>query len=221
MFRPIWTLAIVLAVVSAHPAYAYRSLPRALASMSPADFARSVRITDDAHGAATVLSTSEGYTRARSIQGARADDVHLRASVDRATGRVTWHVIHDLITIRGHRKISVIEYVAGGERRVVRPSAIDYRLDHCPPTDGIGSCNPFTRIGFELPEHTVQEIANSYRAGSREPWRVYFRDKSGNAIVGGIAPAEAAGLIQALDAWRGGMTAWTSIEAVTPSNYLL
>lgn len=198
---PIWILAATLALAPA--AEAYERLPRALAALSPADFAAQVHVTDDRTRPAVVLSTREAYTRGRAVQGAHVDDVHLRAVVDRASGRVTWQVWHDLVTVRRYRNVVSVQYVSGGELRTARPIAVDHSLGQCPPTDGPGFCNKITRIGFELPESAVREMAASYAAGSRAPWRLHFRDAAGRDVSSGIAPAEAAGLVAALEAWRG------------------
>lgn len=199
-------LAFATAAVLALPpaGHAYERLPRSLAALAPADFARSVRVVDDPADPAVVLSTQDGYDRARGVKGARADDVHLRARIDRSSGRVTWEVWHDLVTVNGHQAITAVHYTAGGERRTAQPLKVDHRLVECPPTDGLGMCNRFTRIGFQLPERAMRELAAAYDRGSRVPWRLEFRDAAGRHVTSGIAPAEAAGLIQALDSWRRG-----------------
>lgn len=183
-------------------AYAYERLPRALAALSPADFAGQVEITEDSAGISVTLSTRQGYARGRVVQGAHVDDVHLRAVVDRASGRVTWQVWHDLVTVRRHRDVVSVEYTSGGQVQTARPIAVDHSLGQCPPTDGAGFCNRITRIGFELPEPAVREAAASYDVRSQRPWRLHFRDASGRDVTSGIAPAEAAGLIAAVEAHR-------------------
>lgn len=197
-------LSVATAAVLALPSagQAYERLPRPLAALSPADFASRMRVVDDPSSQSIVLSTREGYDRARRVGGAHVEDVHLRALVDRATGRVTWQVWHELVTASQNRGIAAIRYTANGRIQTARPITVDHWRDECPPTDGIGACSHFTRVGFELPESALRELAAAYEAGSRRPWRVRFEDPSGRAVTSGIAPAEAAGLVQALDEWR-------------------
>lgn len=199
---PLTTALAAVAFPSA--AAAYEQLPPSLARLSPADFASQVKITDDPLEGAVVLSTRDGYTRSRAIKGARANDIHLRALVDRRSGEVTWQVWHELMYVGGRKDLHAVHYMSDGAVQKVRPLTVDHWLDQCPPTDGVGFCNQNTRVGFELPERTVREIAASYGEGRREPWRLRFRDAGGRDITGGLAPAEAAGLLQALDAWRQG-----------------
>jgi len=189
---------------AAPPALAADPLPHRLAALTPADFATQVTIVNDPLTGAVVLSTQAGYARSRAIGGARANDVHLRAVVDRASGRVTWQVWHDLVYVGGRKDISAVHYRSGGAERLARPLSIEHWLDRCPPTDAVGFCNQATRIGFELPEQAVREIAAAWRAGARTAWPVRLRDTAGGGeVIGGIAPAEAAGLMQALADWRG------------------
>lgn len=196
---PLVPIALALAFIPSG-AQAYDRLPRALANLSPSDFAGQVRITENPEGNAVVLSTRDAYMRTRSIQGARANDVHLRAIMDRGTGEVSWQVWHELVYVDGPRDFASIEYRSGGEARHVEPFAVDHWRDECPPADAVGFCNHFARIGFELPDQAIREMAQQYRAGSREPWPLHFRTMSGRHIVGGLAPAEAAGLLEAVEA---------------------
>jgi hypothetical protein len=196
--------AAAVLLIQPQPAAAYDRLPQKLAALSPADFAARVRIENDAVMPSVVLSTQDGYTRGRSIKGALADDVHLRAVVDRRTGNVSWQVWHELAYVSGPRELDTIDFRVRGTAYQVRPLVVDHRLDRCPPTDAIGHCGHAMRVVFEVPDPVVREIAESYRPGERGPWQLRFRSSQGEDMVGGISPAEAAGLIQALEAWRSG-----------------
>lgn len=204
MQRLLSSLFIALAAAAPMTAAAYERLPESLARLAPADFARDVQVADDPLEPSIVFSTQAGYKRGRSLAGAYASDVHLRAVVERATGQVTWQVWHELVSHRGHKDLTVVHYLSGGNVQTAQPVGVDKWLDQCPPTDGIGSCNQVTRVGFSLPAKTVRELAAAYSQGSREPWRLRFKDASGNDVTGGLAPAEAAGLIAAVEAWGRG-----------------
>jgi hypothetical protein len=195
-------LAIGVLLVLQAPAIAHERLPGSLAQLSPADFASRIRIVDDPFAPAIVLSTRDGYKRGRSIGGARAEDVYLQVLVDRQTGRLSWQVWHEL-SMAAERELGSVEYVSEGGRPVQSGFlAMDNWIDQCPPTDGIGSCNHFVRVAFELPDQTVREVADAYRPGERTPWPLRFREARGRDITSGLAPAEAAGLILALERWR-------------------
>lgn len=193
-----------LTLATAAPALAYEQLPERLARLTPADFASKVEVADDPEAQAVVFSTREGYTRERALRGAHANDVHLRAVVDRRTGAVSWQVWHKLVYTGGKREIVSVHYTAGGAPRQSAVTEARHGLTQCPPTDGIGTCNLELGFAFELPEQTVREIARSYRPGERKPWQLRFKDANGRDVTGGLAPAEAAGLIHAVEEWRRG-----------------
>jgi hypothetical protein len=174
-------------------------LPRALAGLSPSDFAGRVQVEEQQDAGTVVLSTRTAYARERAIDGARANDVHLRAVVDRGIGTVSWQVWHELTFRDGPRRFDAIRYTSGGQSEEVAPFLVESWLAQCPAMDGVGLCNHVTRIGFELPERAIREIAQGYRAGSREPWRVRFEDGRGGSVTGGLAPAEVAGLLHAVE----------------------
>lgn len=185
----------------ATPAFASAELPRGLARLSPTDFAGDVRIDNDPQNR-IVLSTRDGYTRTRAVRGALADDVHLRAAIDRSTGRTSWQVWHDLAYVGGQRDLLAVHYRAGAATRTIMPLHVEHRPDRCPATDQVGACGRSVRVAFEVPEQTIREIARAYRPGARAPWPVRFEDTQGRAMTGGLAPAEVAGLLQAVEAWR-------------------
>lgn len=200
---PLLIAAAVAAFAGGQPALAAAPLPGPLAALSPADFARAVAIVEDPLDGTVVLSTQPAYPRSRAIAGARANDVHLRAVVDRASGAVRWQVWHELVYVGGAKDMSAVHFQSGGAESMARPLSVEHWLDRCPPTDAPGFCNQATRIAFELPEQTVREIAASWQAGARQAWPLRFRDAAGGEVTGGLAPAEAAGLVQALARWRG------------------
>lgn len=204
--RPL-TAAVALALTAfALPgaASAYEQLPSSLARLTPSDVEGKVRVSDDPLEHNVVLSTREAWKRGQSVEGAHATDVHLRAVVNRDTGRISWQVWHDLTYPGAQRDLVAVNYLAGGTLSQTPLIVEEHWTDNCPGTDGTGSCNQFTRLAFEVPEAVIREIADSYRSGSRTPWRLRFKDANGGAITSGIAPAEAAGLVRAIERWRQG-----------------
>ena len=177
------------------------STPSADERFSTKSWPSSSRATTRWSEPAIVLSTRDGYKQGRSVKGARAEDVYLQALVDRKTGAVSWRVWHEL-SMGSQRKISSVQYQAGdGKLEQADFLTMDNWLDQCPATDGIGSCNHVVRVAFELSDQTIREIANAYRPGERTPWRLRFKEANGRDILSGIAPAEAAGLINSLESW--------------------
>lgn len=185
-------------------AAAYDELPRGLAKLTPAEVVDRIHIDDEMLEPHIVISTEKAWKRGRGIEGAHATDVHLRALVDRQSGAVRWQVWHELV-YPGHRPEMVgVNYRAGGRLEQAELLFAEHWQDDCPGTDDpAASCNKYARFVFEIPDDVVAEIAAAYRPESRAPWRLRFKDVNGGSITGGLAPAEAAGLVKAVDRMRG------------------
>lgn len=199
--RSVLASAIMLGWAGA--AAAYDQLPRSLARMTPTEVAERIHIDDDALEPYIVVSTEPAWDRGRRIEGAHATDVHMRALIDRHSGAVRWQVWHDLIYRGEQSDVVGVSYRAGGRLEQTGLVRTEQWYDDCPGTDAAPvSCSKHTRFVFEIPGTVVEEIAGAYRPESRAPWRLSFRDEHGSAITGGLAPAEAAGLLQAVERVR-------------------
>lgn len=198
-------LAGSIAIAWAGTASAYDKLPRSLAKLTPADVVERIHVDDEALEPHIVVSTQKAWDRGRGIEGAHASDVHLRALVDRESGSVRWQVWHELVHPSRHPEMVAVNYqTENGLQQAGILVAEQWEAD-CPGTDGVPvSCNKYARYVFEVPETVVQEIAGAYSPDSRAPWRLRFKDGNGGSITGGLAPAEAAGLIAAVDRVRAG-----------------
>ncbi|HKT85909.1 MAG TPA: hypothetical protein VJQ77_07490 [Novosphingobium sp.] len=199
--RPL--LAALLAFGCSSPAAAYDKLPRGLAKLTPADVVQRIRIEDDQLEPHVVVSTKAAWDSERRIEGAHASDVHLRALIDRESGAPRWQVWHDLVYEGEPGEIAGVNYHVDGRLEQAELAVAEHRYDDCPSVDAMPiACTRYTRFVFEIPGDVIRQIAASYRPESREPWRLRFRDESGRSITGGLAPAEAAGLVQAVEQVR-------------------
>ncbi|MBC2666089.1 hypothetical protein H7F51_11230 [Novosphingobium flavum] len=199
-----WSCAVAAAALLTMPAAAERPLPAGLARLAPADFTMRTTVHDDPLDSAIVFSTAWAHRRGQAMDGAFADDVHLRAKVDRVTGQVTWQVWHDLINFRHKARIAAVDYAAGGNVRTAQAVQVEQWQDACQMADVNAPCFVHQRVVFDLPESVVREIAASWQSGSRSAWPLRFAVDGGDAIRGGLAPAEAAGLLSAVANWRKG-----------------
>ncbi len=192
-----------LALVSAASSNAaeYRPLPRGLASLSPDHFVERVVVVDDPLDDEITLSTERGYKKGQPMRGVFADDVHLRARISRSNGKVTWQVSHTLINFGARANVTQVVYSDGQRNVTVAPTKVDRWQDVCSPGDTAGPCFEYMRVVFDVPQPVVDLIASGYRPGSREPWKLRFRDDAGTDMAGGLAPAEAAGLLLAVREW--------------------
>jgi hypothetical protein len=197
-------LAPVLALVLAGaPAAAYETLPHSLARLTPDEMVQRIRVHDEPLEPHILVTTRKAWPKGRALQGAHANDVHLRALVDRGTGAVRWQVWHDLVSTAAVPAFEGVHYRAGGVVKETHLVVAEHWEDDCPGVDAIQrACNRYSRYVFELPGSVVAEIAARYEQGSRTPWRLRFRDGLGNLVTSGLAPAEAAGLLTVVEQVR-------------------
>lgn len=197
-FSHVFAGVAVATLAVAVPAYAVEELPTKLAALTPAQIAESVKIFDDQLEPDLVVSTQDAYSKSRALDGARAQDVFILARIGRDEGAVSYHVVHDLAYWSPRRTFTHVQFLDGSDL-VVRDVAIEKSADeYCDVDTAIGECRVFQTLSFELSAEEMQRLAANYDEGSREPWRLRFKDKYGHDVTSGIAPAEAGGLLQAV-----------------------
>jgi hypothetical protein len=183
-------------------ASAIKRLPKHLAAMTPAQFEHRTAVLDDPFEPTIVISTEKAVNDRRTIADGLTQDVHLRALIDRETGVTRLVIWYNLAYWGAHKSIYQVHYRADGGLRKAEMLMIAHQSDNCPAVDAVGSCIRNKTLAFEVPETVLREVARDYVPLSRAPWTFQFKDSRGDDVMGGIAPAEASGLLRALDKWR-------------------
>lgn len=188
-------LGAAAALGLANTAGAYDTFPQRLARLTPADASARIRVNEAAEPGQLVVSTENVWNRDHRVEGAHFSDVHIRAVVDRRDGSTRWQVWHELHLFGEKREITGLTYSleAGGRQGdLVFSKMTD---ENCPDVDAPPTgCHVRVSSAFEVPDHVVQNIAQSYEPGSRSYWKLHFTDEAGRSIIAGISPAEVAGL---------------------------
>lgn len=167
------------ALIWSTPGVADDKLPKGLARLTPDEVAERIEITNDPLESHILVSTKDAWKRGRSIDGAQAQDVHLRALVDRRSGDMQWQVWHELTYSGIIKDMIEVSYRAAGRLRKADVLIAKRWYDDCPPVDAIQiACSKKARFVFELPGSVVEEIATDYRPGDRSSWPLRFRDGS-------------------------------------------
>jgi hypothetical protein len=185
------TAAAICAFASlAAPAYSRSSAD--LFRMTPADFARTVSSKDDALETQAEFDTYNGWLE-------RPSDVFLRAYVDKTTGAVTYQLYATVSFAGDWRFYNRINYeLPGGGVGEGQLSRVDSNAN-C----GTYGCNLTEDVVFDVPEPLLRALASVYRPGGNSSWHFKLKGKYNNAdYQNGIIPAEAAGLLSAVDTYR-------------------
>jgi hypothetical protein len=187
-----------LAPAQAAPA----QLPIRVAALPADHFTRAVTVNDD-QLEPYVSFSSQGSHKARQSLGAGTEgDLHLTAQLNRDSGAVSYRVWHEITNTDAPRELTGVHYRAGGKVAQSNLSVARHWESNCVPKETGGQCDQRIRVAFDLPEQVVREIAANHSQGSRQGWAFRYKDAHGSDLNGVLAPAEAAGLMRAVDGWR-------------------
>ena len=200
MIAKVTGVGLILAI-GASPISA--KLPKRLVAMTPAAFAAAVTVDEDPLEPQLVLSTEKAFV-ARSMGQKIFDDNHIRAVIDKRSG-ATRYEIHQSMRYWGDRRNFQTVHYQTAEGLTKAPLTLArHGGDICPNEEVMTPCALTKRVVFEIDERVLQTIAARYTPGSGDGWAYKLKDRNGADWTDAIAPAEAAGLLQAVQRYRGG-----------------
>lgn len=193
-----WLAAVALVM----PAAAQAAPDKRLAAMTPERFRVAVSTVDDPLEFETVISTERGYRREKTMNGTVGNDAHLRAVIDKRSGATRYEVWQEIRYFGPRRAYHAVHFVAGDDVER-RPLAIArHGANLCPEPETNGDCVMTKTMSFAVEETVLRTVAAGYRAGTGDSWKFKFKDGTGRDVVSALAPAEAAGLLLAVDAYH-------------------
>jgi hypothetical protein len=174
---------------------AYERLPGGLARLTPEQALDRVKANEGESETHIVLSTRKVWDRSHDVEGGHLSDVHLRALVDRRDGSARYELWHELDLYGDSREITGMTYRLDGRSKGSNPVRVERSDETCPSVESSpAACHLRIRAAFEIPDHVLQKVAESYRPGSHAPWQLQFTDNRGGWIASGLAPVEVMGL---------------------------
>lgn len=173
-----------------------------LTVMTPEQFRTAALTRDDPLEFETTISTERGYRRGKAAKGTIDSDTYLRAVIDRQSGATRYEVWQE-IRYFGPRRSYHAVHLAGEDGLARMPLTIArHGGDLCPNAETNGECVLTKTIAFSVDEPLLRDLAARYRSDGNEDWQFKLKDLGGLDVVGAIVPAEAAGLLLAVDAYR-------------------
>jgi hypothetical protein len=200
------TIILAAIMAAAVPAVANAEIaqPKKLLAMSPAAFAEATTLQNDRLESHATLSTEKAHRESWRVLDPYGQDNHLRAIVDKKTGATRYEVRQTLRYWGVPRDYTAAHYRGpAGMLRKVALSEARPGEDFCPLMEIMQQCPQTHVTAFEIDEATMRHIAAGYQPGARDSWGFKLKDAMGYDITSGIVPAEAAGLLQAVDQFRG------------------
>lgn len=205
------TLILAGLVAAAVPgiALADSSPPKKLLAMSPDVFQAKTTVQDDPLEFHATLSTQKAHREGWGMFRSDGHDNHLRAIVDKRTG-TTKYEVRTLVRYYGAQRAYRSAHFATAAGLQAAPLTLERDAqDPCATNDNNNNfnCALTKTLAFELDEPAIRAIAAQYRAGNQQGWAFKLKDDNGADIVTAIVPAEAAGLLRAVDSYRAGKPA--------------
>jgi hypothetical protein len=204
---PLGGLATVTAIACATPLSAEINYERVepsskslaqMQTLTPADVAKGVVIDDDDFATRAELATSNAYrNNGRFADPVRADNF-MRAWIDKKTGSVMYQLYQTVTYGYDWRNFTYVNYASPTGPQTAKLEQIAREAIACYGD----SCTYRETVGFMVGEDLLKTIADQYVAGNTPPWRFKFRATKGFDWEDSITPAEVAGLLLAVDAYR-------------------
>lgn len=201
---PSWRIALYAAAslsLAVGGAQLSAELPKRLLAMTPEDFAEAVTVHDDPVAPEVILSTERAHVR-WSARHAIVNDNHMRALIDRRTGAIRYELHQSMRYWGDRRDYARVTYEAPDGLRQAPLTLARHGADICPNEELGGQCSRTKQVAFEIKEPVLQSIATGYAPGSGTGWAFTVEERNGAHWNGAVAPAEAAGLIEAVTSYR-------------------
>lgn len=173
-----------------------------LGTLTKEHFRDTITIKDDSLDTVAEISTAKGFQERKGLAGVVWDDNFLRALVDKQTGQ-TRIQLYQIIYYQGDswNFYHTINYETP-EGPQSRPLVIIDRNVNC-TFSRYGGCMYAEHVGLEVDERLLRFIAATYQPGQLQAWKFKFTAKSGREYRDGMLVGEVAGLLEALDGYRG------------------
>lgn len=167
------------------------------AALTPDHFDRTSLLKDDDLETTASINTEAGYKFRGGFTDVIRSNTFLRALINKRTGATIYQVYANLDYTLEWRDFESINFETT-DGPVAQPLTKIAHNVKC--TSGV--CLYTEDIGFELPESFLRQLAD--RAADRpvRPWRFRFKSQKGIDWTDDMAPAEAAGLLLAVQRYR-------------------
>jgi hypothetical protein len=169
-----------------------------LQALTPTSVKASIVIHDDDLETIATFSTANAYSsKGRFTDHVRSDNF-LRAFIDKRTGVTRFQVYQEISYNYANRDFTTVNFSTPGGPLSAAVDLIGHDIVAC-----FGSmCSFKDSIGFNVDESVLRATASQYVPGDSPYWRFRYHGRAGIDWNDRMMPAEAAGLLAVVDAWR-------------------
>lgn len=172
---------------------------RQLQALTPEKIAQDIVIQDDALEPVAVLSTEKAWVARGGFTDPVRSDNLLRALIMKSSGEVRFQLYHEVTYTDDWRRFDRINYLSDGAPASAPLRSLAQEVLTCQ----YGPCVHREVVAFDLPRELVEDIAAQYVPGASPLWRYRLKARNGFDWDDRLAPAEAAGLLMAVEKYCG------------------
>ena len=169
-----------------------------LQAMTPESVAAIAQINDDELEPVVIISTENAYQSLGGFTDPVRSDNFLRAFIDKASGTTRYQLDQSVRYNVEWRDFTSAVFVVDSVPQSAKLTIIKRDVVGCYAS----MCSYEEIVGFDLDEPVLATIADRYVAGQSPLWRFRLKAKSGIDWEERLAPAEAAGMLEAVRRWR-------------------
>lgn len=201
-----WKLTMLSSLLVSTPAlsdtelrrdYSAKDLGR-MQSLNPEYFQRTAIIMDDQLEPIATIETSKGFSSHGRFTDRVRSDNFFRAFIDKSSGAVRFQLYEDVRYNYSWRNFASASVLLGGRPVSLQLTTIAHNVEAC----FSGVCSYRESVGIGLDEAAMREIASTNPAGGFRLWPFRLKAQSGMDFEDAVIPAEAAGLLAAVEAFR-------------------
>lgn len=171
-----------------------------LLKLTAADFQKSVELKDDDLETIATLSTAKGFRSSGGLFDIQGSDVMLRAHVSKRAGEATYQVYaYVWYKETQERRYQTVNYQSDGDLASATVNNLASRVISCDQYSATLGCSRSEEFVFPVSEELLQSIA---ARPADQFWRMKFRAQAGIDWEEIFAPAEVAGLLNSVAAYR-------------------
>jgi len=195
-------MIVVATAISAQPASAKpddkpsKQVLRAL-SLTPEHFQATSTLKDDSLETVATITTLAGFQYKRGLLKIVHDDNFLRAFIDKKSGETRFQ-LYQIISYGGSWRF----YSTANYETLEGPKSVDLTVVDRDVSCSRYGCSYTEHVAFDVEGSLLRTVAEKYRPNEEIVWRFKFKSKAGTEWPDGLLPAEAAGLLAAVDAYK-------------------
>ncbi len=170
-----------------------------LLALTDTHFRDTTTIKDGPLDVVATFSTVNGFQEKHGLLGIVWNDEFLRAFVDKKTGTIKFQLYAIIpYTDSTWRFYNGATYLTPNGPVAANVDVIDRDVD-CTGSSTFGGCSYTEQVAFDVPADVIQRLADAYGTdAAHHIWLFKFSAHSGSEYSDGIIPAEAKGLLEAM-----------------------